>query len=95
MDEFNNRIDAQRRVLDVVNSRRLWREELLGLSLNAIERWDRVNRCDDVALTRLLKEIGNSLLFLATKSQEQVSDDYRTLSTDVARLTEDLKAALG
>lgn len=96
MDEFNNRMDAQRRVLSIVNSHRHWREELCGLSLNAIERWARVNECEyDGSLTTLLKTISKSLFFLATKSQEQVSQDYRKLSSDVAKLTEDLKAVVG
>lgn len=96
MDEFNNRMDAQRRVLSVVNGRRRWREELCGLSLNAIERWTRINRCEhDGPVPTLLKEISKTLFFLATKSQEQVSEDYRKLSSDVASLTEDLEAVLG
>ena len=96
MDEFNNRMEAQRRVLSIVNSHRHWREELCGLSLSAIERWASVNQCEhDGPLTTLLKEISKSLFFLATKSQEQVSEDYRKLSSDIAKLTEDLQTVIG
>ena len=96
MDEFNNRMDAQRSVLRVVNGQQCWREELCGLSLNAIERWIRVNQvAHDGPVPGLLKEISKSLLFLATKSQEQVTEDYRHLSSNVARLTKDLEALLG
>lgn len=92
MDEFNNRMEAQRRILRIVNGKSHWREELCGLSLSAIERWARVNKCEiDGELTMLLKEISKILLFLATKSQEQISEEYRTLSFDVQRLTDDLR----
>lgn len=96
MDLFNNRMEAQRDVLNAVNSRRQWREELCGLSLNAIERWVRANQVDrDGLLTTLLIQISTKLSFLATKSQEQVSEDYRKLSSEVSELTDDLNAALG
>ena len=96
VDLFNNRMEAQRDVLNVVNGRRQWREELCGLSLNAIERWVRANQVDrDGSLTTLLMQISTKLSFLATKSQEQVSEDYRKLSSEVSELTDDLNAALG
>jgi len=96
MDQFNNRMEAQRDVLNVVNSRREWREELCGLSLNAIERWARINHIErDGSLPTLLMQISTKLFFLATRSQEQVSEDYRKLSYDVAELTDDLNAVLG
>jgi len=43
MSEFNNRIAAQRHVLQLVNKKRLGKEELFGLSNKAIERWISVN----------------------------------------------------
>src|SRR5437870_5432813 len=44
--EFNNRIDAQRRILEIVNQRDSLKEELFGLSSKAIERWASANRID-------------------------------------------------
>ncbi|TWC27796.1 MULTISPECIES: hypothetical protein [unclassified Pseudomonas] len=88
MIEFNNRIDAQRVILNLVN-RPHWKEELYGLSYDAIGRWIRaneINPADDLA--RTVFESAGKLFFLANKSQEQVTDEYRLLSGEVHELTE-------
>lgn len=86
MNEFNNRIDAQRRILGLVNSRR-WNEELYGLSGGAIERWMRVNGiAPSNALALVVRESADKLFFLANKSQEQVTEEYRLLSREIAAL---------
>ncbi|MBY8957121.1 hypothetical protein J1G18_07470 [Pseudomonas sp. MIS38] len=87
MIEFNNRIDAQRAVLNYVN-RVAWHEELHGLSRGAIDRWVRVNNIDpDGELVLAILEAAGKLFFLANKSQEQVTDEYRLLSVKVNDLT--------
>lgn len=88
MNEFNNRIDAQREVLRIVNSKR-WDEELLGLSNSAIGRWTRANRlspAEDLSLA--LYDAADKLFFLANKSQEQITAEYRVLSVQVSDLTD-------
>ncbi len=88
MIEFNNRIDAQRVILNLVN-RGIWKEELYGLSSGAIDRWVRVNGIDPAAdLPRAIRESADKLFFLANKSQEQVTDEYRLLSVEVLELTQ-------
>jgi hypothetical protein len=88
MNEFNNRIDAQREVLRIVNGSR-WEEELLGLSSGAIERWIRVNRLDPLEdLSRTINEAADKLFFLANKSQEQITEEYAMLSAQVSDITE-------
>lgn len=88
MNEFNNRIDAQRSILSLVNSR-TWSEELYGLSSAAIERWVRVNGLAPAsALALAVQESAEKLFFLANKSQEQVTAEYRLLSREVAQLTD-------
>jgi hypothetical protein len=87
MREFNNRIDAQREILSLVNGHG-WKEELYGLSSGAIDRWSRVNGVDpSSALSRAIYESAGKLFFLANKSQEQVTDEYRLLSAEVYDLT--------
>jgi hypothetical protein len=87
MIEFNNRIDAQRVILKLVN-RGFWKEELYGLSSGAIDRWVRVNGIDPTDdLPRAVCESADKLFFLANKSQEQVTDEYRLLSVEVLELT--------
>jgi hypothetical protein len=87
MNEFNNRIDAQRETLRIVNSKR-WDEELLGLSSGAIDRWVRVNRLNATEdLPLVVYELADKLFFLANKSQAQITEEYRLLSTCVSELT--------
>src|SRR3984885_5030106 len=82
--EFNNRIDAQRTILCVVN-RKKWRyEPLFGLSSKAIDRWVSVNRIEPSArLVRLVMEVSGKLFFLANKSQEQISDEYKSVRSEI------------
>lgn len=88
MSEFNNRIDAQRRVLRVVNGTLHVREELFGLSTGALERWASVNQIDrNGVLVALLYEAASKLFFLSNKSQEQITEEYRQLSDEVNMLT--------
>ena len=88
MTEFNNRIAAQRDVLLIVNSVR-WREELYGVSSGALDRWMRTNGVESTSkLAHLLVEVASKLFFLANKSQEQVSDEYKFRSAEVSTLTQ-------
>ena len=95
MNEFNNRMNVQRQVLACVNSQELTREELCGLSDGAISRWAASNAIspDDNALV-LLRQIGDKLSFLATKSQEQITEDYKALSVEISLLIEDLEETM-
>lgn len=95
INEFNNRIDAQRAILQVVNNG-TWHEELHGLSRGAIDRWvqrNNVNANGELALKIL--EAADKLFFLANKSQEQITDEYRLLSIEVSELTSKIAHILG
>jgi hypothetical protein len=93
-NEFNNRIDAQRQVLQAVN-RHHCVEELLGLSRKAIERWVSVNRIKPTGeVATVLIQISSKLFFLSCKSQEQVTEEYRLLSGEVHSLRMRLEKAL-
>lgn len=87
MDEFNNRMDAQRKVLSVVNGHGPWREELCGLSANAIDRWIRVNQFEhDWPPATLLKEISKRLLFLAHQGEFMFTVAFAAHRSSIARL---------
>lgn len=91
MNEFNNRMDAQRAVLDIVN-RLNWQEELFGLSAKGLERWISSNDINERSpIVGLLRSASSKLCFLANKSQEQVTDEYRAISEDIACLTQRLE----
>ena len=88
MSDFNNRIDAQRRILCVVNSH-CWRAEALsGLSNRAIDRWLLANQIGpDAPIASLVRASGHALFFLANKSQEQITEEYKHRSQEVNGLT--------
>jgi hypothetical protein len=88
MSEFNNRVAAQRHVLQVVNRKGWEKEELFGLSRKAIERWCGINRIDPQSrLVSLVESASSRLFFLANKSQEQVSEEYMATSSEIASIT--------
>ncbi len=91
MSEFNNRIAAQRDILVCINQKN-WSEELFGLSSGAIERWMKVNNIKpDSVLIKLVKESAEKLFFLSNKSQEQITDDYKMLSSKVSVLAKKIQ----
>lgn len=92
MSEFNNRIIAQRNALKIVNGSGLFFEPLLSLSGKAIDRWSQNNdiEAQDI-LVSLLKTMSGTLFFLANKSQEQVTEDYKALSEKVDKQLADLE----
>jgi hypothetical protein len=92
MSEFNNRITAQRDALKIVNGSGLFTEALLSLTEKAIERWLKNNGIDsNNDVVKLLKSLSSTLFFLANKSQEQVTEDYKTLSEKVNKQLSDLE----
>jgi hypothetical protein len=91
MSEFNNRISAQRNALKIVNGSGIFSEALLSLTEKAIDRWLKNNGVDaHNNLVKLLKSLSGTLFFLANKSQEQVTEDYKTLSEKVNKQLSDL-----
>jgi hypothetical protein len=91
--EFNNRIAAQRAILQVLNGKKWGQEELFGLSRKAINRWVSVNRIDpDSKLVNLIKEASARLFFLANKSQQQISDEYTAITEEIAALRDAIES---
>lgn len=87
MSEFQNRITAQREILHIVNNI-VWKEELLGLSNGAINRWIEQNQLNKGSqLVKLINEAANQLFFLSNKSQEQITEEYKTLSNHITLIT--------
>jgi hypothetical protein len=92
MNEFNSRIAAQRNVLQLVNRKNWGKEELFGLSRQAIDRWTAVNRIDpESQLVKLIETASAKLFFLANKSQEQVSEEYKLVSSEIALITKTIE----
>lgn len=83
MLDFQNRINLQRQILRLINSNIQLKEPLASLSRNCILRWFSKNEGIDQQTIDLLIKISEKTLFLATKSQEQITEDYSNLSLDV------------
>ncbi|HEY9876172.1 MAG TPA: hypothetical protein V6D12_22270 [Candidatus Obscuribacterales bacterium] len=96
MNEFNNRIAAQRQILQIVNRKRWKKEELLGLSSKAIERWVSVNQINpESRLVELIVTASGKLFFLANKSQEQISEEYKMISREIADISRTIELEIG
>ena len=96
MNEFNNRIAAQRQVLQLVNRKQWEKEELFGLSSKAIDRWISVNRIDSESrLVQLVRTAAAKLFFLANKSQEQISEEYKMTSGEIAAISRMIELEIG
>jgi hypothetical protein len=92
--EFNNRIAAQRAILRVVNSNK-WTEPLFGLSGKAIDRWVLANMLDASSpLVRQVRRASEQLFFLANRSQEQITDEYRIVQTELIAISDSIRAEL-
>ena len=95
MHEFNNRMIAQRLVLLAVNKKN-YNEELFGLSSAAIKRWMENNQLHSTSrIVELVTTISKKLLFLASKSQEQVSPEYRNISIEISTIVEAISSEGG
>jgi hypothetical protein len=95
MSEFSDRVSAQRRVLQIVNSKEWDGEQLFGLSRGAIDRFAGSNNLDpNSGLVKLIESASSKLFFLANKSQEQVSEEYQTISADIAQIANNIDSEL-
>lgn len=92
MSEFLNRIDLQREVIQIVNNG-VYKFQLSGLSLKAIEKWRDENNIDNNShFFYLIKTISGKLYFLSNKSQEQITEEYKSLSREVSEYVSELKS---
>ena len=92
MSEFNSRILAQRNTLKAINEFRIYKEPLFSLSEKAINRWVKNNMIDpQEKYVLLVTTISKKLFFLANKSQEQITEDYKELSNEVSELIIQIK----
>ena len=92
MSEFSNRIRAQRELLRIVNSKIASEEELFGLSEPAIDRWLSVcNIKNSSKIEELLKTASGKLYFLANKSQEQLTEDYKMLIDEFRQIAQSIE----
>lgn len=95
MYEFNNRIIAQRQILNIVNKKRWSEEKLIGLTSKAIDRWICVNSINPQSpFVETINKISEKLFFLANKSQEHITDSYKIIKDEITVLADKLKLEL-
>ena len=92
MAEFNNRIAAQRTILRIVNRKNWGAEELFGLSADAIKRWRDINHIEPSSrIAKLVIAASERLYFLANKSQEQVTPEYKSASIEISDIAKEIE----
>lgn len=95
MDEFVGRMTTQRRILEIVNSNIDGEEQLFGLSAGAIQRWELANQgYVSTEVAELLRNLSYELFFMATHSQEPVSNEYKTRSQTIISLVRQLEGTV-
>ena len=93
--EFNNRISAQRELLKVINRKSWPAEDLFGLSAKAIDRWVRANQLNPkAALVSMVVAVSDQLFFLANRSQEQISEQYQLVRSEIAAACHNIEREL-
>lgn len=92
MGEFSSRVEAQRQILKVVNSRSWPEEQLFALTANAILRWASVNNVDtSTPLIKSLSSVSAQIFVMANHSDDPISGAYRLSVKTIATITEQLK----
>ena len=82
--EFNNRVELQRKVLKIVNSKK-YKTQLCGLSMPALQSWITNNNITEINLKNSLYNIAEKLFFIANKSQDQITDEYKNLQLSIKK----------
>ena len=88
--EFNSRVDLQREVIKILNQKD-FKNKLTGLSKPAIDSWLINNNISNNLLKNSLFIISEKLFFIANKSQDQVTEEYKNLQISVKTNIDELK----
>ncbi len=88
--EFNSRVDLQREVIKIINKKSC-KHQLTGLSKPAIDSWCMNNNISEGMLRDNLVTIAEKLFFIANKSQDHITEEYRDLQLSVRKNIERLK----
>lgn len=91
--EFNSRVDLQREVIKILNEKD-FKNKLNGLSKPAIDSWIVNNNISDDLLKNCLITISEKLFFIANKSQDQVTEEYKDLQISVKNNIMELKKVI-
>jgi hypothetical protein len=77
MGEFSSRVEAQRQILKVVNSRDWSGEQLFAVTTAAIQRWASTNGLDtSTAVVKLLHSASAQIFVMANHSDDPIAGTY-------------------
>lgn len=85
MNEFQNRVNLQRQIIVLINKKLKFNEPLASLSYGCLNRWKNANNQVLNQTYEILLDLSNKVLFLATKSQEQITEEYAFKSSEAVR----------
>lgn len=73
--------------MQLINATNWGKEELFGLSAKAIGRWSNINEIAyDSKIVKLLLVASEKLFFLANRSQDQITDEYAAISSEISEI---------
>jgi hypothetical protein len=95
MEEFSSRVDAQRQLVQAVNSHNWSHEQLFALTEKAIQRWSAVNHIDPISpLMQLLRAASLQVFIMANHSDDPITGTYVLSRKRVQSIEAELRAEL-
>jgi hypothetical protein len=95
MSEFTNRVEAQRRLLKIVNGKKKQKEELFSLGDSAIQRWSSVNGIDPSSrVVALLKGASDRVFVMANHSDAPIAEEYLLTVEELYHIGNELEDAV-
>ena len=95
MEEFSSRVEAQRQLVQAVNTHEWKREQLFALTEKAIQRWSTVNQIDSTTrLVKLLRAASLQVFVMANHSDDPIAGAYLLSRERVKTIEKELQAEL-
>ena len=95
MSEFSSRVEAQRRLLKIVNDYSWSGEPLIALNEGAIDRWAITNKLDSSSrFLSLLRDASSRIFVMANNSDDPICGAYRISSIELLEIGNKLSVAL-
>ena len=95
MEEFSSRVEAQRQLVQAVNTHEWRQEQLFALTTKAIQRWSTVNHIDPAArLVQLLQTASLQVFIMANHSDDPIAGAYLLSRKRVQTIENELRAEL-
>jgi hypothetical protein len=95
MGEFSSRVEAQRQILKVVNSRDWSGEQLFAITTPAIQRWASTNGLDtSTAIVKLLHSASAQIFVMANHSDDPIAGSYALSKQKVLSIAQQVREEL-